>query len=131
MPLTPRRLFFTLVGIAAIGAVGLVLLEGAYEGWLRGQVLLTRSRLVPRLVTYGEHPVEFALRCAFLGLLALTFITLAVAWAVGLIHRLQVLRSNFFTGEFQSRWASRLMLTSLACFLAWFALLGFLPFAYD
>lgn len=130
MPLTPRRLLFALAGIAAIGAVGLVLLQGTYDSWQRGQVLLTRSRIVPRLVTYAEHPVEFALRCAFLGLAALSFATFSMAWLVGLIHRLVVLRSTFFAGDFQSRWASRLLFVSLACFLAWLALLGFLPLAY-
>ena len=131
MPLTPRRLLFALVGIAAIGAIGLVLLQGTYDSWQRGHVLLSRSRIVPRLVTYAEHPVEFILRCAFLGLAALSFITLAIAWLVGLVHRLVVLRFSFFAGDFQSRWASRLMFVSLAWFLGWCALLGVLPFAYD
>lgn len=131
MPLTSRRLLFALVGIAVLGSLGLVLLGATYDNWVRGQLLLTRGRTIPRLVSFAVSPVEFSLRCAFSGLLALCFFSTAVVFAVSIIQRLLVLRDRFFSGEFQSGLAARLMLIPLASVLAWLVLLCTLPFVYD
>lgn len=120
-----------LMGIAVLGSLGLVLLGATYENWVRGQMLLTRGRTIPRLVSFAVSPVEFSLRCAFAGLLPLCFASTAVVFAVSIVQRLLVLRDRFFFGEFQSGLAARLMLIPLASFLAWLVLLCTLPFVYD
>jgi hypothetical protein len=131
MALTPRKLFFLLVGLGLMGFLGVVMLGATYDDWVRGQMMLTRRRTVPRLVTLAANPVEFTLRCTFVGLFASCFASFAAVGLVGLVHRFSVLGTRFFSGPFESRIMVRLMLVPLACFLGWFALLAYLPFAYN
>ena len=131
MPLTPRKLIFILVGLGVMGLFGAVLLGATYDDWIRGQMVLTRRRTVPRLITYAANPVEFTLRCTFVGLIASFFASSALVGLLGIVHRFSILRSRFFTAPFESRIAVKLMLVPLACFIGWFALLAYLPFAYD
>lgn len=131
MPLTPLKLMKVLFFLGAFGLLGVWLLSMSYEEWIRGHVLLTRRRVVPRLVTYAANPVEFSLRCAFLALLGGFFASFASVGLFGIVHRLAALRSRFFAGPFKSKASVRLMLVPLVCFAGWFGLLAFLPFAYD
>lgn len=131
MPLTLGKLLLAIIALALMGAAGAFLLLATHDQWVQGQVLLTRRRVVPRLVTYAANPTEFTLRCLFLGALGAFFVSTAIACAVGLIHRIASLRQIPLAGSFQSRLAIALLRVPLACFLVWFGLLAFLPAAYD
>ena len=131
MPLTLGKLLLGIIALALMGAAGAFLLVGTHDQWVQGQFLLTRRRVVPRLVAYAANPTEFTLRCLFLGSMGAFFASIAFAGAVGLIHRIASLRQIPLAGPFQSRVAMALMLVPLVCFLVWFGLLAYLPAAYD
>ena len=131
MPFTLGKLLLGIIALALMGAAGAFLLAGTHDQWVQGQFLLTRRRVIPRLVTYAANPTEFTLRCLFLGSMGAFFASTAFAGAVGLIHRITSLRQNQLPGPFQSRVAMALMLVPLVCFLVWFGLLAYLPAAYD
>jgi hypothetical protein len=131
MPLTPRKLIVLLIGLGAFGLLGAAMLWATYDDWVRGQMLLTRRRTVPRLITLAADPVEFTLRCTFVGLFASSFASFALIGLLGLLHRLAVLRTRFFSDPFESGIMVKLLLVPLACFIGWFALLAYLPFAYS
>jgi hypothetical protein len=131
MPLTIPKALGALLACAALSAVGLALLYGALDTWNSQQFLLSRRRVVPRLVSFAANPTEFVLRCLFMASIGAALFSFALAVLVGLVHRLVATGSRFFAGPFESRIAVRLLFVPLACFIVWFVLLGFLPFYYD
>lgn len=131
MPLTLGKLLLAIIALALLGAAGAFLLAGTHDQWVQGQILLTRRRVVPRLVTYAANPTEFTLRCLFLGSMGAFFASTAFACAVGLIHRIASLRQFPLDGPFQSRVARALMLVPMVFFFVWFGLLAYLPVVYD
>src|SRR6185369_8762071 len=112
-------------------ALGLVLLNGTVDLWQHGELLLKRSRVVPRLVTVQVNTFEFILRCAFSALAALALISFSVI-VVGVAgHRTYTRQAVVATGSYSwPRLAVRACVFPLACFLGWLGLRIALPLAF-
>jgi hypothetical protein len=126
MSLTKRDAVLAVLGCTMAAAVGAFLLYGAYEGWLRQELLLKGRRVVPRLITYAANPTEFALRHVFLAALGGALFSAGAIPLLGLLLRPVLVR-----GAIGRKFAFVSLVLPLACFLVWFALLFFLPFYYD
>ena len=120
------------VTVALCTALGLVLLNGAFDIWQHGELLLKRSRVVPRLITVQANAFEFFLRCAFSAFLALMFISFAVIVAMVAAHRTYTHQSVVATGSYcWPRFAVRACIVPVVFFLAWLALRIGLPLAFQ
>jgi hypothetical protein len=127
----PVFLFATAVLVAVCVPLGLLLLNAAHETWQHGELLLTRSRPVPRLITQESNGVEFLLRCAFPaagGLSSFLFAVIVVAVAAHRVHAHQVVAA---TGAYAwPRLAVRASVVPLAFFLLWLGLRIGLPLVF-
>jgi hypothetical protein len=131
VPLTRRTLLLLVFAVLGFALAGAVILFGTLETWSNGRILLTRRRVIPRLITLATDPVEFKLRVLFLASMAGVFLTSSLAGLVGLLSRLLHINSSTPATGFESPTAKLLLLLPLACFIIWFALLVTLPIAYD
>ena len=112
------------VWISSLVAVGIFFLYLALTTLRDGELLLTRRRVVPRLVTLSSDTVEFLLRCTFLALPALTALSFAAILLAIVIHRVLNNKSILDAGVYAwPQAAVRASLLPFAFFLAWFALL--------
>lgn len=128
-PLTFKGVLTVGIGGPVFVAVGLSLLQGAYDGWTLGEMLLTRHPPA-RLVSWTGQPVEFALRCVFLAALGGFFFTAGLAGLLELLLRLPPLRQRIKAGPIKARTAVVLAVAPLICFGVWLALLFLLPIYY-
>lgn len=131
MHLSLRKFSFAVVGCIVLFVLGDLVLHEAHDLWLRQEVLLTRFRAAPRLVTYEANPSEFVLRCMFVASLGGFFFSYACVVILGLLHRLVVLRQKFLFSPFKSSVAQLLLVVPLGLISLWVALLVFLPLYYD
>lgn len=135
MPPPPRSLPVVLatsfVAVSACVVIALVLLQGTHQIWQHGELLLSRSRVVPRLITFQTDPVEFFLRCIFSTLLAAAFMSSAAILTFIAVHRVYARRIVSSTGTYiWPKFAVRACLIPALFFLAWLALRVTLPLVY-
>ena len=122
----PIFLFFTIVLVVVFVTVGVVLLGGALSTWEHGQLMLTRSRVVPRVVTMQVNGVEFVLRCALLVSLALSFLSFALVMVLVAGHRIGARQAEYVWPRF----AIRACVVPAACFVLWCGLRIVLPLVF-
>jgi len=117
--------------LALIVPLGLVLLDGMFQSWAAGELLLKRGRITPRLITRDANTLEFGLRCLFSGLMGLTLLSFAAVAALGLGYRLASHRQVMRTGMYEApRFVKQAFLVPLVFFLAWAAILVAVPLIF-
>lgn len=136
MPPPPRSLPVVLatafVAVSACVVIAVVLLQGTHQIWQQGELLLSRSRVVPRLITFQTDPVEFFLRCIFSALAAAALLSFAAILTFIAAHRVYVRQIVLSTGTYVwPKLAVRACLIPGMFFLAWFALRVTLPLVYE
>jgi len=135
MPRQARLLPVFLSAIVLLMALcvglGVLLLPASVDLWQSGELLLTRSRVVPRHISLQSDTVEFILRVAFSAAFAISCLSFAAI--VGLVagHRIVKHRQVALTGVYDwPRAAVRACWIPLAFFLVWLGLVVALPLVF-
>jgi hypothetical protein len=127
----PVFLLAAAISVALCIVLGFLLLNAALETWQHAELLLTRSRIVPRLITLQSNGFEFFLRCAFSASAALSFFSFAVIVALVAGHRVRSRQLVAATGVYAwPRLAVRASLIPLGFFLVWLGLRIAIPLVF-